>query len=43
MTLVKGERKVDEPIHQPEFFKPIAKESLIKSVEKFIEILKPYK
>lgn len=43
MTLVKGERKVDEPIHQPEFFKPIANESLIKSVEKFIEILKPYK
>ena len=40
MTLLKGERKVDEPIHKPEFFKPIKKQTLIKTTEKIEEFLK---
>jgi hypothetical protein len=38
-TLLEGERKVDEPIHKTDFFKPLEKSSLIRTVEKFNEIL----
>ena len=39
-TLLEGERKVDEPIHKKEFIKPLKKESLIRTIEKFTGILK---
>lgn len=32
MTLLKGERRIDQPIHKPEFFKPLE----VKNVEKAI-------
>ncbi|MDR1554301.1 MAG: hypothetical protein LBS69_12705 [Prevotellaceae bacterium] len=40
ITLLDGERKVDKPIHKKEFYKPLKKELLIKTVEKFIDLLK---
>ena len=42
MTLLKGERKVDEPIHKPEFFKSLQKQTLVQTVEKIEELLKPF-
>ncbi len=39
ITLLKGERLVDEPIHKKEFFKPLTKESLIKAINDFKDIL----
>ena len=39
-TLLEGERKVNEPIHKKDFFKPLEKVNLIKTIENFIEILK---
>jgi hypothetical protein len=42
MTLLKGERKVDEPIHIPEFFKSLQKKTLVQTVEKIEEFLKPF-
>ena len=41
-TLLEGERKVDAPIHKKEFIKPLEKESLIRTIEKFTEILKEH-
>lgn len=35
ITLLKGERKVDEPIHKREFFKPLTKESLEDAINVF--------
>ena len=40
ITLLKGERKVDKPIHRKEFFKPLTKESLKISIEEIKEILR---
>jgi len=42
MTLLEGERKVDEPIHKSQFFKPLKKEVLVKTVEKIEEFLKSF-
>lgn len=42
MTLLEGERKVDEPIHKIEFFKTIERKALIKAVEKIKDFLKQF-
>ena len=42
ITLLKGERKVDKPIHKHEFFKPLTKESLQKAVNIISTVLKEY-
>jgi len=42
ITLLKGERKVDKPIHKKEFFKPLTKESLEKAIKVFMHLLKKY-
>lgn len=42
ITLLKGERFVDEPIHKKQFFKPLIKESLIRAIEQLKEILKEF-
>lgn len=42
ITLLEGPRKVEEPIHAPEYFKPLKKKSLINAVGTFSEILKDY-
>lgn len=42
ITLLKGERKVDRPIHKQEFFKPLTMESLDRALNVFVEALKPY-
>ncbi len=38
ITLLKGERKVDKPIHRPEFFKPLTRKSLEKAIKAICEI-----
>lgn len=43
MTLIKGERKVDEPIHKAEFFKPLTYEAVIKCIEHIKSLLEEYK
>ena len=43
MTLLKGERKVDEPIHKPEFYKPLTFESISKAINTLKNILERYK
>ncbi len=40
ITLLKGERKVDKPIHKPEFFKPLTRESLENAITVISKILK---
>lgn len=42
MTLLKGERKVDQPIHKPEYFKPLTYENTIKIIVKLQELLKDF-
>ena len=42
ITLLKGERKVDRPIHKPEFFKELKMSELIKAVNLFANDLKKY-
>jgi len=42
ITLLKGERKVDKPIHKKEFFKPLTKESLNNAINKMAEIIKQH-
>lgn len=42
ITLLKGERKVDEPIHKKEFFKPLTKESLENAIDVCEKILKEF-
>lgn len=42
ITLLKGERKVDRPIHKPEFFKELKMSELEKAVELFANDLKKY-
>lgn len=39
ITLLKGERYVEKPIHKKEFFKPLTKESLKIAIEEIKEIL----
>lgn len=42
ITLLKGERKVDKPIHKTSFYKPLEEKELLKAVNIFAEELKPY-
>jgi len=42
MTLFEGERKVDAPIHKPEFFKSLEKTAIMKTVSKIQELLRPF-
>jgi len=42
ITLLKGERKVDKPIHLKKFFKPLTKESLENAISEFERILEKY-
>lgn len=42
MTLLEGERKVDEPIHKPDFFKILEVKSLVKTVETIEDFLKSF-
>jgi len=39
ITLLRGERKVDEPIHKEKFFKPLELKSLKKAIEIIKELL----
>jgi hypothetical protein len=43
VTLLEGERKVDRPIHKPEFYKPLKKESLERAVLVFKQLLEKHK
>lgn len=43
MTLIKGERKVDEPIHKAEFFKPLTYAAVVKCIEQIKSLLEEYK
>lgn len=40
ITLLEGERKVDKPIHKPEYYKSLRAKSLLKSLEVIKELLK---
>ncbi len=42
LTLVKGERKVDEPINKPEFYKPLERVALEHGVKMLVAELRPY-
>jgi len=42
ITLIKGERKVDKPIHKELYYKELTKESLIKAINKLKEILSEF-
>jgi hypothetical protein len=42
ITLIKGERKVDKPIHKELYYKELTKESLIKAINRFKEILNEF-
>ncbi len=39
ITLLKGERKVDQPIHKEEFYKPLEKDALKEAVQVFKTLL----
>jgi len=43
ITLLQGERKVDQPIHIPKYYKPLTKESLDRTIQTFKELLGKYK
>lgn len=40
ITLLEGERKVDKPIHKPEYYKSLRSESLMTALEVFKKLLK---
>lgn len=42
ITLLKGERNVEKPIHKKEFFKPLTEESLYNAINKMSEIIKQH-
>jgi hypothetical protein len=42
ITLLKGERKVDKPIHKAEFFKPLERDSLEIAIDQLSKILDVY-
>ncbi len=42
ITLLDGERKVDEPIHKPDFYKELKKENVINAVSIFKGLLKEF-
>jgi hypothetical protein len=39
LTLLEGERKVDQPIHKPEFYKPLKRERIIEAINYFKKLL----
>lgn len=39
ITLLEGERKVDQPIHNPKYYKPLQEESIVKAIDVFKELL----
>jgi len=39
VTLLEGERKVDQPIHKPQYFKSLRKQSLISALNVFQDLL----
>ena len=43
ITLLKGERKVDKPIHKKQYYKPLQKEAIWQVVECVKNILRKYK
>jgi len=43
ITLLEGERKVDQPIHLPEYYKTLTKNSILNAINVIKEILKKYK
>jgi len=43
ITLLKGERKVDEPIHKAQYYKPLMEDSLFKAANCIKDLLKEYK
>lgn len=42
LTMIKGVRKVDEPINKPEFYKPLEMSALVRGVKMLVEELKIY-
>ncbi len=42
LTLLEGERNVDKPIHKADYFKPLTKDGLEKSISTFMDILRPH-
>ena len=42
ITLLEGERKVDQPVHQPEYYKELTLESLKHAIGCFSELLAPF-
>jgi hypothetical protein len=42
LTLLEGERKVDEPIHQHTYYKELKKDILMKNISIIEDLLKPY-
>jgi hypothetical protein len=40
ITLLEGERKVDRPIHKPEYYKPLREQALLTALEIFKQLLK---
>ncbi|MBA7538239.1 hypothetical protein ES705_30513 [subsurface metagenome] len=43
ITLLEGERKVDRPIHKPEFYKPLTKDDLYRAIDIFKVLLEKYR
>ena len=43
MTLLKGERKIKEPIHKPGYYKPLLPENAEKVINTLKKLLKEYK
>ena len=43
ITLLKGERKVDEPIHIAKYYKPLTEDSLQKAIEIFKNLLQKHR
>jgi len=39
ITLLEGERKVDKPIHKPEYYKALRKESLLTALKVLMNLL----
>ena len=42
VTLLEGERRVDQPIHQEEHFKELTPEILEHAIERFSQLLAAY-
>ncbi len=42
ITLLEGERKVDQPIHQADYFKELSPESLDHTINRFSRLLAPF-